>query len=143
MSSKRLLVSLIISSPTTTASLTSILNPINKQTTSNYFARRANTGITIQWKTCRARVSGLHPGYVSTLPQKSDHNTSKNTTILQFLSTKPFTSSLYLIRREDVTYRIEIDQELRKNERECSSLEAGCNGVNDVPQKLIRRLTVV
>ena len=41
MSSKRLLVSLIISSPTTTASLTSILNPIYKQTTSNYFARRA------------------------------------------------------------------------------------------------------
>jgi len=66
---------------------------------------------------CRARDSGLHPGYVSTLQKKSDHNTSKNTTILQFLSTKPFTSSLYEIRREDVTYRIEIDQELRKESK--------------------------
>ena len=52
MSSKRLLVSLIISSPTTTASLTSILNPTNKQTTSNYFARRAQW---IHWQALESK----------------------------------------------------------------------------------------
>jgi hypothetical protein len=43
--------------------------------------------------------------------------THKNTTILQFLSTKPSTLLWYEIIGEDVTYRIKIDHELRKESK--------------------------
>ena len=49
--------------------------------------------------------------------KRSQMTTHKNTTILQFLSTKPSTLLWYEIIGEDVTYRIKIDHELRKESK--------------------------
>jgi hypothetical protein len=103
-----------------------------------------DSGITIQWKTCRARVSVLHPGYVLTLPQKPDHNTSKT----QHLAVS-FHKTFHIITIWDNKRRgcgWLTESKLIKNwekNGECSSLEEGYNGVSGVPQKLIRQLTVV